>query len=126
MKHPIQNTHIDAQGILRFVSNGVVRLMLEMLKTRGADLNAIRIAGNSIPQEDWDQFNQLIGYSVGNAPIDPAITYAAQLAHENGHPIDTVRADAAEELLVTIQKALREGIAELYGIHPDNLMEIEP
>jgi hypothetical protein len=123
MKHPIQKTKIDAAGILRFVNNDVVCLMLDMLKHCGHDLNTIHSRGRNIPQEDWDQFNQLIGYSVSGAPIDERIIDAAQRAHETGTTADQAMRDNNAELLESLRKNLRVPIAELYGKHPDDLCE---
>lgn len=123
MKHPIQNTHVDKGGVLRFVQNDVVQLMLKLLKTKQIGLNELHDLGSDISSEDWDQFNQLIGYSVSGAPIDDAIIEAAYLKHKNGLSVEEARAQRAEQLLADVRQKIREGIADLYGIHPDNLQE---
>jgi hypothetical protein len=60
---PLQPLALDPQGILRFQENKVVRFLLEEAsKGRQCDLN--KIACYDFPQEDQEQFAQLIGYSL--------------------------------------------------------------
>lgn len=73
-KHPMQPVHLDAQGTIRFKPNKIVRFMLDhgvnlvdavwnrKFATDGLSLNIL--AGMDFPQEDWEQFYQLIGYSI--------------------------------------------------------------
>lgn len=58
MKRPVQPI-VEDHGLLRFEPNLIVRFLLETSKN---DLNALRLM--NFPQEDWDQFYQLIGYSL--------------------------------------------------------------
>lgn len=58
-KHPIQPLELDANGTLRFKENTVVRHLLD---NGGIDLN--KLACLEFPQEDREQFAQLIGYSL--------------------------------------------------------------
>jgi len=123
MKHPIQHATLDKDGVLRFVQNDVVQLMLRLLKTKQIGLNELHDLGSDISSEDWDQFNQLIGYSVSGAPIDDAIIEAAYAQHENGVSIEEARAQRAEKLLADVRRQIRDGIADLFGVHPSNLQE---
>lgn len=125
MKHPIQKTKIDKAGVLRFVQNDVVDLMLKLLKKHGIGLNELHEQGYEISQGDWDQFNQLIGYSVSGAPIADVIKDIAEDQHKLGRTVLELRAERAEKLLNDVRLAMRDGLADLYEIHPDNLMEIE-
>ena len=60
-RHPIQPV-INVSGVHRFKSNAIVKFLLE----HGLyDLNALSFRG--FPQADWEQFAQLIGYSVSGA-----------------------------------------------------------
>lgn len=58
---PRQPMHIDEEGTVRFVPNAVV---VHLLDNGGLDMNALAMV-DGIPPEDWRQFLQLIGYSVG-------------------------------------------------------------
>lgn len=57
---PDQPLKIDSIGVLRFRENAIVRYLLD---NGGLDLN--HLTRQRFPQEDWDQFAQLIGYSLG-------------------------------------------------------------
>lgn len=58
--HPVQPLYRDEQGTTRFKSNRIVRYLLDAGFT---DLNKLAIM--NFPQEDYEQFAQLIGYSLG-------------------------------------------------------------
>ena len=55
-RHPIQPLITDEQGVTRFKENGIVYFLA---KNR---LNELATMGFS--NEDWEQFAQLIGYSL--------------------------------------------------------------
>lgn len=63
LKHPVQPVYVDKQKILRFKENHIVRYMLDILTDKEMGLN--NLARMNFSMEDWSQFNQLIGYSVG-------------------------------------------------------------
>lgn len=58
-KHPLQYTHLDNDGIRRFRRNEIV---IYLLDCGPFDMNHLAIRGFS--REDYEQFAQLIGYSV--------------------------------------------------------------
>lgn len=58
-QHPIQPLILDENGIIRFKSNKIIRLLLDDGKY---DMN--RLALIDFSKEDREQFAQLIGYSV--------------------------------------------------------------
>lgn len=58
--HPMQPLVRDAEGTIRFKKNAVARFLLD---TSQYDLN--KLWTMDFPKEDWAQFYQLIGYSVG-------------------------------------------------------------
>lgn len=85
LEHPDQPLFVDPDGVVRFKPNRIVRVMLDLLKERGVDLNELHIrcpahhdrsdvategddpdapldAGDF--SRDWEQVNQLMGYSV--------------------------------------------------------------
>jgi hypothetical protein len=125
MKHPIQKTKIDKSGVLRFVQNDVVNMMMELLEKYGIGLNELHVHGRKICRDDWDQFNQLIGSSVYRAQISDAIRDIALEQHKTGRTESELRAERAEMLLKKTRLALRDGLANLYATHPDNLMELD-
>jgi hypothetical protein len=58
--HPMQPLVVDDHGVVRFKANRIVRFLTD---TARLDLNQLRAVPGFRP-EDWEQFNQLIGYSV--------------------------------------------------------------
>lgn len=61
---PMQPIVWDGQGVIRFQANEIVRYLLD---NGGLDLNKLHGMGHpapNFPREDWEQFAQLIGYSV--------------------------------------------------------------
>jgi len=52
----------DPQGTVRFKENAIVRLLLDEAQPRGFGLN--QLAMHDFTQADWEQFYQLIGYSL--------------------------------------------------------------
>lgn len=58
-KHPMQPLGFDPHGVVRFKQNAVVRFLLD--NSENIDMNKIVMRG--FPQEDLEQFYQLIGYS---------------------------------------------------------------
>lgn len=66
--HPMQEIEQDARGVMRFRANKIVQYLLD----RGpVDMNHLgRVSwGEGFTSDDWDQFNQLIGYSVSGCPL---------------------------------------------------------
>lgn len=61
--HPAQPLALDKNGTLRFVSNAIVRDMLDFSTPLGFSMNTIAMKNYS--REDRVQFAQLIGYSLG-------------------------------------------------------------
>lgn len=64
-KHPMQPI-IWKNNIIRFKENKLVRMLLEHSSKTGLDLNTLTEKTYYKPsyKEDWNQFAQLIGYSV--------------------------------------------------------------
>ena len=90
--HPMQPVVVDDRGVVRFKANRIVRFLTD---TARLDLNQLR----SVPgfrSEDWEQFHQLIGYSVSGFGD----------LHDSG--ADTVaRADALAEQLLAERSSAR-------------------
>jgi hypothetical protein len=68
-KLPLQPVIWDGKGVIRFQKNAVVNTLFELAAAKGVDLNLLHIAAATAPAADWDQFNQLIGYSVSGCPL---------------------------------------------------------
>lgn len=58
-QHPVQPFVRDEYGTIRFLSNPIVEFLLDAY---GPGLN--KLATKGFDQEDWQQFAQLIGYSL--------------------------------------------------------------
>jgi hypothetical protein len=61
IRQPMQPLILDDVGIICFKPNLVVRYLLD---AGGVDLNTLAAIRYLYPQADWEQFYQLIGYSV--------------------------------------------------------------
>lgn len=60
-KQPMQPIYIDSHGYARFKENRLVRYLLE-----ASDISMNDLAIIDFPQEDREQFSQLIGCTVGS------------------------------------------------------------
>ena len=120
MKHPIQPLVTDENGTLRFKANAIVEYLLE---NGGIDLNEIAMKGFS--QDDHEQFAQLIGYSLngfGSLSFVSSETFrAAERMSEGEQDYKDARIAHLEQELEQLKESLKEPIAILYGIHPDDL-----
>lgn len=74
-KPPMQPIGFAKDGVIRFQRNHVVRTLLDEAEKLGFDLNRLYVAVDDldVPERDkradYDQFLQLIGYSVSGAPL---------------------------------------------------------
>lgn len=75
-RYPMQPLVITPDNVIRFKKNNIVEFLL---KHSNYDLNDLHTM--SFPNEDWEQFNQLIGYSVSGygdlSYIDKKIVHTA-------------------------------------------------
>jgi len=119
-KHPIQPLEKDAHGILRFKQNAIVRFLLD---SGPNDMN--KLAMMPFSQEDRQQFAQLIGYSLcgyGDLSYVSDDDYnAAVEMSKKGKSEKDARIDTLEKTISKIREGLRAPMAELFGIHPDDL-----
>lgn len=122
--HPIQPL-IEDDGVLRFKANAIVR---HLLKHGGINLDDI--AGLNFSREDHEQFAQLIGYSLSGATslsyMSSEVLDAAEAMHKTGETDHEARANALREQLEAARDGMREGVADLFGIHPDDLKKRTP
>ena len=91
--HPLQPIALDEHGVARFKANKIVRALLDWSSARGMSLNDLAALG--FPAEDWEQFCQLIGYSVSGAG---ELTYFSDAAYEEA-------ASKVDALLAPIETA---------------------
>ena len=127
LKHPIQPIADDGQGVLRFKDNPIVRRLLD---EGPFDMNQLAMWAHndpSITADDERQFAQLIGYSLsgfGSLSYCDDETYeaAARMAQEDKSELEA-RVEYLEELVRMLRRELREPVAALFGVHPDDLME---
>lgn len=117
---PIQPIVTDEHGTLRFQENAIVRHLLD---NGGIDLS--QIAALDFPVEDQMQFAMLIGYSLSGAGdlsyFDNATWEAASAMATRGRTEDQARIENMSAQLKALREELRGPIADLYGIHPDDL-----
>ena len=120
VKQPIQPLVVDQHGTLRFKENTIVRYLLD---NGGINLNDL--ARIEFSQDDCMQFAQLIGYSLSGfsdlSYVDDATFEAATAMAEQGMNYKDARIATLAEKLDSLKQALREPIAELFGVHPDDL-----
>ena len=120
-RHPVQPV-VMVDDVARFKENKIVRWMLEQGKEgKRFDLNTI--AATSFPQEDREQLAQLIGYSLsGFSELSYVSAETWEVATSNGDGAErATREEVLREQLRAFRAEMREPIARLYGIHPDDL-----
>ena len=123
MKNPIQPLTKDSEGTLRFKKNAIVRHLLDWASERGMGMNELAVM--NFCKDDRQQFAQLIGYSLsGYSSLqsyvdDDAYNAAAKMAC--GMTEEQARIAALQEELDAVRVALREPMARLFGVHPDDL-----
>ena len=118
-KHPLQPLVI-VKGVLRFKENKIVSKLLEFASQHGCGLN--ELVCMEFPKEDWQQFNQLIGYShSGIHGMDEESWQAAEAMYRTGMTEHEARYNHARDTLNMLRKNLRNPMAELFEIHPDDL-----
>ena len=119
---PIQPIVQDDSGVTRFKANRIVQYLLD---NGGIDLNSL--ARIDFPQEDREQFAQLIGYSLSgfgelSYVRDDTYAAAARMA-DRGESEEVAKIAHMSSELETLREMLKGPIARLYGIHPDDLMK---
>jgi hypothetical protein len=122
MKHPIQPLEKDKSGVLRFKKNAIVVHLLEHSEKHGCGLNELACMPFTVG--DWQQFAQLIGYSMkGYSELpyvdDDAYGTAEEMARTKSE--DKARIKHLERELKAVRAALRKPMARLFGVHPDDL-----
>ena len=119
-RHPIQPIESDASGVLRFKANKIVRYLLDK-----GGIGLSQIARENFSHDDRDQFHQLIGYSVSGAPISEDIRDVALRMQVTGGDACDAEREVLREKLAEVRRGLRDGVAALFGIHPDDLDHVD-
>lgn len=125
MKHPMQPL-VAKNETLRFKQNAIINYLFESGKM---DLNAI--ACMPFDAEDRMQLAQLLGYSLsgyGDLSFVTNESYeTARTMYDEGIT-DTrdARIATLEMELFRVRAGMRDTIAHLYGLHPDDLNIHEP
>jgi hypothetical protein len=121
-KHPfpLQPIVKDERGTVRFRANAIVKWLLD---AKLIDLN--QIACKSFDAEDREQFAMLIGYSLDGASeleyfSDETLAAAERVAKSGGTETDA-RLAALRDTIAKAKDGMRQGVAELFGMHPDDL-----
>ena len=120
MHHPIQPLENDSHGRPRFKPNKIVQHLLDH---GGIDLNQIACLPD-IPQEDHEQFAQLIGYSLngfGELSYVRDETYDTACRMLDGATEDRARIEALEAMLETVREGLKIAVPAAFRLHPDDL-----
>jgi hypothetical protein len=122
-RHPIQPLILDSHGVLRFKKNPLVDMLLEHGQRTGLGLN--ELARVEAAPEDRMQLAQLIGYSLEGYGSLGYVTddeyKAAAAMHDDELSEDKARIAVLETELIALRAALREPMARLFGVHPDDL-----
>jgi hypothetical protein len=71
MEHPVQPLIEDSEGVVRFKPNALVQFLLD---NGPFDLNELQ--QRSFSREDWEQFAQLIGWSLSGFADLPYVSDA--------------------------------------------------
>jgi hypothetical protein len=121
--HPIQPLVLDPHEVLRFKENPLVRMLVDHGQRTGLGLN--ELARVDVTPEDRMQLAQLIGYSLNGYGTLGYVTdeayRAAAAMHDEELSEDKARIATLETELSALRSALREPMARLFGVHPDDL-----
>lgn len=123
-KNPIQPLVTTDAGIVRFKANHIVRDLLDFASAKGFDLN--EIAKREYSRDDRQQFAQLIGYSLSGygelrSYVDDDAFAAAEAMHYGEVDERDARIATLERSLGHLRRTLVGPMAELFGVHPDDL-----
>lgn len=121
-KQPIQPLALDEHGVLRFKENALVNYILD---NGGIDMNDL--ACQNFPQEDKEQFAQLIGYSLSGFGD---LSYVSDDTYETADNMYRLGQDEKDARILHLEKTLSEvrkharGLAtEVFRICSEDLKE---
>ncbi len=119
-RHPIQPLETDAQGVVRFKSNKILRRLVD---DGTISLNRTATFSDATP-EDHAQLAMLIGYSLsglGSLGYVSDEIYGAAGLMADGLGENEARIQHLETELAALRAALRLPFARLFGMHPDDI-----
>lgn len=123
-RQPMQPLEYDQNDVSRFKSNAIVRHLLD---NGGIDMNDLAMVSPEFPQEDWEQFAQLIGYSLsgfGELSYVRDDTYdTASKMQRSGVDEKTARINMLEQKLRDTRRHVKSLATGLFRIHSDDLSE---
>jgi hypothetical protein len=125
MRNPIQPVVVAEGGVVRFKKNLLVNALVEHGAKTGLGLNQLAVRF-SAPEhaDDRRQLAQLIGYSLsGFADLsyaDDETCIAAELMRQGKSEVQA-RIEALETKLELVRGGMRDVVATLFEIHPDDL-----
>ncbi len=122
----MQPIETDEHGVVRFKENKVVRYLYDQC------VDKMKIYTLPFSDEDREQFSQLTGYSVsGYGDLSHVRKDSVRVADAmveamgNGKDERDVRIETLQKQLDDIRRGLREPVAALFGISPEDLSEDE-
>ena len=104
--HPIQPLEREPNGDLRFKRNAIVRHLFDVGK-----LDLVELRRIDFREEDWEQLNQLLGFTLSRAPVSEQVRRAAESMYNDGVSELEARYRTVCELL----KRTRAELAALRG-----------
>ena len=120
MKHPMQPLAKDKHGTVRFKPNAIVEYLMD---NGNIDMNDLAVI--DFPQEDQEQFAQLIGYSqcgFGDLSYVSDETYeTCENMYERGLTEADARIAYLEETIEEARKGVGSAATTLFRIHPHDL-----
>lgn len=122
IQHPMQPIFTDGNGVRRFKPNAIISHLFEV-----GVINLNKLAMLDFSNEDRQQFAQLLGYSVsGYSDLSYVDSYAYSRISSTTQDSTQeeqlkARIDYLENQIKELKKQLREPIAALFEIHPDDL-----
>ena len=123
-KHPLQPIVTDENSRSRFKANALVRHLLDFGQENGCGMNEMARMGFS--KEDWEQFAQLIGYSVDGfaelSYVSAQTIEAADTMVDHGMDPKDAEIHALRGHVEFLKRELRPAVARLYGKHPDDFV----
>lgn len=123
MRQPMQPLVVDAKGMVRFQENKIVRYLLDHGGISLVTISELAFEGR-FSVEDQQQFAQLTGYSLSGYS---ELRYVTNEAHElavaarDGKDERDARIEHLQGLLKRLKDGIREPMAELFEVHPDDL-----
>ena len=120
---PTQPIFEDELGTLRFQENKIVSALLEFSQEKGMDMN--KLSCMDFSREDWVQFAQLIGYSIGGwedlSYVSNEDRRVVERIIKKRESDEEAKINSLSEQLESLKEKLRGPVSELFGIHPDDL-----